>query len=115
MVETTKTSRKYREMDLPDGFLYDLAEQASRNATSSAEIKTIFRKNLHNVIAPYLENIDYQQETTKLIDQPEILDDLQAYCLSIMEKHASTRERIPLAGGIFRRHRGADRTPTTRP
>ena len=95
MVETTKTSRKYREMDLPDEFLYDLAEQAAKNAVSLAEIKTIFRKNLHNVIAPYLENIDYQQVTTKLIDHPEIVDDPQAYCLSIMEKHASTRERIP--------------------
>lgn len=95
LIEETKTSRKYREMDLPENFLLDLASQAAKIASTPAEIKTIFRKNLHNVIAPYLENIDYPQETLRLINEPEILNDLPAYCLSVMKKHASTRERIP--------------------
>ena len=95
LIEETKTSRKYREMDLPNEFLLDLASQAAKVASTPAEIKTIFRKNLHNVIAPYLENIDYRQETLRLINEPEILNDLPAYCLSVMKKHASTRERIP--------------------
>lgn len=101
LIEASRNSRKYREMDLPDDFLYDLAKQAAKNAPSSAEIKTIFRKNLHNVIAPYLENIDYPQETLRLIKEPEILNDLPAYCLSVMKKHASTRERIPWLGVFF--------------
>lgn len=95
LINAVHSSKKYRDMDLPADFLLDLAAQAASTSRSDAEIKTIFRKSLHNVIAPYLESIDYAKETSRLQDSPIILQDLRAYCLEIMQKHASTRERIP--------------------
>ena len=91
---------------------YDLVEQAAKNATSSAEIKPS-QKNLHNVIAPYLENIDYQQVTTKLIDHPEIVDDPVLIAFPSWKTRLNP-ERFH-GWRIFRRHRRADRTPKMRP
>lgn len=88
-------------MELPDDFLYNLAQQAAQTAASASEIKALFRKNLHNVIAPYLEEIDYSRETKRLIEEPGLLDNLSGYCLDMMQKHASTRERIPILEEFF--------------
>ena len=95
LVAAVRSSKKYRDMNLPVDFLIDLAAQAASNAQNLAEVKTIFRKSLHNVIAPYLETINYTDETSRLQTTPEISADIRDYCRQIMQKHASTRERIP--------------------
>jgi 16S rRNA (guanine(1405)-N(7))-methyltransferase len=95
LVAAVRSSKKYRDMNLPLDFLIDLAAQAASNAQNLAEVKTIFRKSLHNVIAPYLETINYTDETLRLQTTPEISADILDYCRQIMQKHASTRERIP--------------------
>lgn len=101
LVAAVKESKKYRDMNLPDAFLADLARQASLTAGKPHEIHAVFRKMLHNVIAPYLEDIDYKHEISRLENSPSILSDLPNYCLEVMRRHASTRERIPYLEKFF--------------
>ena len=98
LVKAVQSSRKYRELELPEELLRDLIAVNLLNSRNIAELKTNFRKSLHNVIAPYLETIDYDKETQALqTDNLNLLDpdNLKSYCLKMMAKHASTRERIP--------------------
>ena len=98
LIQAVQSSRKYRELDLPEEVLRDLITVNLPNSKNLAELKTNFRKALHNVIAPYLESIDYDEEIWYLNANSPALEepgDLKAYCLKMMAKHASTRERIP--------------------
>lgn len=98
LIDAVQASRKYRYLNLPEAFLNDLIVNEAKLGLSKREIKENFRKKLHEVIAPYLEDIDYQVETDRLINgtlgklSPIELKD---YALSIMQKHASSRERLP--------------------
>jgi 16S rRNA (guanine(1405)-N(7))-methyltransferase len=63
------------------------------------------RSKLHQVACSYLEDdIDYDNWQAALKDLPTSLDDarLQTVCLQWMEKHASTRERLPIIDKFFR-------------
>jgi len=98
LIQEVQRSRKYRELELPVEMLRDLIEVNQLNSKNLAELKTNFRKSLHNVIAPYLESINYEQEIHYLQSNSSALTDqenLKAYCRKMMAKHASTRERIP--------------------
>ncbi|NLB70485.1 MAG: hypothetical protein GX797_00575 [Chloroflexi bacterium] len=98
LIQAVHSSRKYRSLLLPDDLLRNLILVNSSTSKNLAELKTNFRKVLHNVIAPYLEDIDYEQETRQLQKIAPTLvhpESLKAYCLEIMSKHASTKERLP--------------------
>jgi 16S rRNA (guanine(1405)-N(7))-methyltransferase len=98
MIDDVQNSRKYRDLDLPDAFLRDLIESETRQTQNKAKVKENFRKKLHEVIAPYLEDIDYAQESRKLItlNQSKMSEtELKTYAKDLMRKHASTRERLP--------------------
>jgi len=98
LIDSVHKSHKYRDLDLPDAFLLDLINQNLSNSKNFSELKDNFRKSLHNVIAPYLEDIDYQAEIANLESGLEDLSSEEAlknYCLKMMAKHASTKERIP--------------------
>ena len=104
LIKAVHSSRKYRDLLLPDDLLRDLIDVNLPTSKDLAELKTNFRKALHNVIAPYLEDIDYKQETHQLqkiaptLKHPE---SLKAYCLEIMSRHASTKERLPHLDQFF--------------
>ncbi len=104
LVDAVQSSRKYRELALPEDMLRDLIAVNLPNSRNMADLKTSFRKALHNVIAPYLEDIDYEKEIQRLqaerfnLQQPE---NLKSYCLKVMAKHASTKERIPHLQAFF--------------
>ena len=66
LIDSVHNSHKYRDLTLPDAFLLDLINQNLSNSKNFSELKDNFRKALHNVIAPYLEDIDYQAEIKHL-------------------------------------------------
>jgi len=104
LIQEVQRSRKYRDLELPVEMLRDLIEVNLPISKNLAELKTNFRKSLHNVIAPYLESIDYNQEIHYLQANSSALsdpEDLKAYCRKMMTKHASTRERIPYLEQFF--------------
>ena len=98
MIERTQNSAKYKVFDLPDELLEDILTQEAKLAQNSADLERRFREKLHNIVAPYLEEIGYPSETEKLQRFASEKPDLEAwksYCSGLMTQHASTRERLP--------------------
>ena len=98
IIEKTLTSAKYKVLDLPRELLEDILTQESKLAQNGADLERRFREKLHNIIAPYLEEIQYSVEKEKLKIFAAAKPDLEAwksYCTALMARHASTRERLP--------------------
>ncbi len=98
IIEKTRSSAKYKALDLPRELLEDLILQEAKLAQDNSDLEHRFREKLHNIVAPYLEEINYSAEI-KTLDQfartnPD-LETLKAYCSGLMAKHASSRERLP--------------------
>jgi 16S rRNA (guanine(1405)-N(7))-methyltransferase len=104
LIERVKRSRKYRDLDLPDDMMLDLLKKEAVNASSTADLDDRFRTKLHNIIAPYLETIDYSFETKRLHKQPELLGDVareKAWAEVLLSNHASSRERLPFLSELY--------------
>lgn len=90
-------SKKYRDSGLNKNTIRDLLfKEAPHHKSSKKLMKTVKRK-LHNIVAPYLGDPDYESlkgQLTKIkdpaLDSPEIKD----FCKSVMAEHASTKERL---------------------
>ncbi len=63
------------------------------------------REKLHNVVAPYLGDPDYEKLQTELTTLPGCLESpiLKDWCLAVLGAHASTRERIPILEEFYSR------------
>lgn len=107
-------SPKYHDLGLPEQMLADLIERELAHRRSSKEALKAVRRKLHNIVAPYLEDLDYAQ-SRELLDKAlrsEQQASLREACRQIMERHASTRERIPILGDFYQRifaHTGVPR------
>ena len=104
LIQAVQNSHKYRDLELPEEMLRDLINVNLTNSKNLSELKINFRKSLHNVTAPYLEIINYDDEISNLGSASTdftVIEDLKAYCLKTMAKHASTKERIPYLDAFF--------------
>jgi len=103
MISSLKESRKYRNMDLPDEFLLDILVTESKVHSDPKMLEQVYRRKVHEVVAPYLENINYPLEQSRMIQVFESADPVQidAFCLELLSKHSSTRERIPYLNDIY--------------
>ena len=98
MIAKILDSRKYRDSGLNPETVADLIRlEAPRQPSRKTLLKAVRRK-LHNIVAPYLGEPDYQALTTRLsstqasdLESPE----LRAFCMDVLSEHASTAERIP--------------------
>ena len=98
MIAALRASRKYRQMELPEEMLWDILASLAPNYSSAPALEKAFRQKVHNVIAPYLEDIDYVNEFQKASDlQQRSVSPAQVktWATELMQKHASTRERLP--------------------
>ena len=97
IIAEARASRKYRDLDLPESMLRQIITEQTAKGGSAAEITAAFRKKLHNIVAPYLEDIDYPAETQQMHaffkTNPSAAQEKQ-WAVSVMAKHASTRERL---------------------
>ncbi|MFZ3150344.1 MAG: hypothetical protein WA116_01525 [Anaerolineaceae bacterium] len=104
IIAGSKNSKKYRGLDLPDEMLQDLLQIEAVKDIPKAEVEQAFRKKLHNIVAPYLENINYPQESKKLLtlaDKKPDGDEVKAWAGSVLTKHASTRERLSIVEDFY--------------
>ncbi len=98
LIRAVLNSRKYRDLGIPPETVRDLLERElllGRN--EKAALKAV-RQKLHNVMAPYLGDPDYEQvgmELDRAFASGE-MDAVRAVCTVILQAHASTRERQPL-------------------
>jgi len=94
----TRNSRNYRDLFLPEDMLHEMLNAEATPDRTKSEIEQNFRKKLHNVIAPYLDSIDYAQEMLNMrafFQEKPNPEQIKDWAMAIMQKHASTRERLP--------------------
>lgn len=98
LIQAVEVSRKYRDLQIPIATLQDILAYESQHSTSRKELEANFRKSLHNIVAPYLEDINYPAETTRIPEFHALSPSsemLRSWCIDRMRHHASSRERLP--------------------
>jgi 16S rRNA (guanine(1405)-N(7))-methyltransferase len=103
VVAAVKRSRKYR--DTSEETIRRLATAALRHNKKPKQAIKAVRSQLHSIMAPYLGDPDYAQAAIKLDSAFAAADPAQikSACHDIMYYHLSTRERLPLLEGFYRR------------
>lgn len=91
-------SKKYRDSGLNKSTVRDLLIQEAPHHQSSKKLLKSVKRKLHNIVAPYLGEPDYEA----LLDQLEQIENpspdspaVKAFCKSVLAEHASTKERLP--------------------
>ncbi len=89
-------SRKYCELGLPEVTVRDLIQQEIPKYRTAKEAFKAVRQKLHNIVAPYLGDVDYQRASEDLLNAFASGDPQQvrAVCEALLRSHASTRERL---------------------
>ncbi len=97
MIDSILNSAKYRSKGLNSETIQDLVEQEEEKYQSKKRLLKAVRRKLHNIVAPYLGEPDYDQLLDKLalITEPNLTSpELHSFCLDVLNFHASTSERI---------------------
>ncbi|MEI8130860.1 MAG: hypothetical protein WCG34_00405 [Leptolinea sp.] len=105
LAQSILDSRKYRSLNLPPETVIDLIQRSLDNGLKPSQAVDDARDKLHNIVAPYLGDPNYAETTEQLIGNPSFSDPLviKPFCLKMLEKHASTRERIPYLEDFYRK------------
>jgi 16S rRNA (guanine(1405)-N(7))-methyltransferase len=104
LVRKILASHKYQALALPEETVLDLINRNTTPGIKERELEKIVRQKLHNIVAPYLEELDYRSAMTDLATIKEHDDQsLQDYCARILSAHASTKERIPIMEEFYTR------------
>jgi 16S rRNA (guanine(1405)-N(7))-methyltransferase len=98
------SSRKYKGLDLPEDTVLDLINQSAKKARNSRDVEKIVRQKLHNIIAPYLESLNYEAAVLDLQSiPPSDKASIDHFSLRMLESHSSTRERIPILTDFYKK------------
>ena len=106
MVDNILDSRKYRDSGLNPNTIEDLIHLEAPKQSSQKKLLKSVRRKLHNIVAPYLGEPDYQElsgRLSQLGDKAPDSPELQAFLLDVLAEHASTSERIPYLGEFYDR------------
>ncbi len=90
-------SRKYRDLDIPAATVIDLLQREIPKTKNLKTAEKNVREKLHQIIAPYLGDLNYETAEKKLIEarlsgKPAI----QAWCRDVLMAHSSSKERVPV-------------------
>ena len=90
------SSRKYAGMNLPEETVRDLLTQEIAVGKNPKEAEKGMREKLHQIIAPYLGDPDYELEEKRLAEAAAQGEgELKAWCEQILTVHTSSKERLP--------------------
>lgn len=105
LIEAIRQSRKYRALNLPVETLRDLFNQELARGRSLKQADDEVRKKLHNIVAPYLGDPDFDAAAAMLDDAfaAGSVEAQRAACAQILAEHASTRERQPILEEFYPR------------
>ena len=102
-IEAILNSKKYRGLSIPEETVTHLLQtELDKGIKLKAAIKNV-RHKLHNIMAPYLGDPDYEQAKIWLdeafIDTDEKKE--KQVCETLLNTHASTRERMPYLSEFY--------------
>lgn len=104
LVEKIAESRKYRHTGIPKQTIEGVLRQELARFPKEAEALRSARAILHNIMAPYLGDPDYEVEGKKLeaISASKDKAALTGFCGDILARHDSTRERTPYLADFYK-------------
>jgi 16S rRNA (guanine(1405)-N(7))-methyltransferase len=96
-------SRKYRDLQLENSTVLDLLERELAAGIPMKRAVKETRRKLHNIIAPYLGDTNYDDAAVKFEQAFEAQTEnaVRAVCSALLTSHASTRERLPSLEDFF--------------
>lgn len=105
IVEELGRSKKYREAGISRDTIRDIVVTELERQRNPKEAIQSARRKLHEVVALYLGDADYEHDARRLDDTFAVGDaaGVKAACAAIMARHDSTRERLPLLDTFYRR------------
>jgi 16S rRNA (guanine(1405)-N(7))-methyltransferase len=97
------SSPKYRSAKICEATIRDVVYQESRHYKKKKLILDSSKKKLHNIVAEYLGDLDYEATAFRLdqVFRTGESKEIQNACLEIMHSHASTSERIPFLKELY--------------
>ncbi len=97
-------SKKYRALNLPPETVIDLIQLSLDHGLKPGQAVDEARKKLHNIVAPYLGDPDYEKEQAFLEGTGNFpsQEEARSFSLRMLESHASTQERIPLLDEFYK-------------
>jgi 16S rRNA (guanine(1405)-N(7))-methyltransferase len=97
LIEKIRASRKYIRQNIPESTLLSLFENELAHQKSLKEADESVRHKLHNIMAPYLGDPDYDTACLELqmAFAGGSAAEIKTVCAGILSAHASTRERLP--------------------
>jgi len=102
LMNKIRSSRKYRNMDLPEDTIRDLIEQEHKRYGKKSKAVQSAKAKLHNITAPYLGDPDYEEAARKMESAFEEGEtSVEQFCREILKQHDSTRERLPYLKSFF--------------
>lgn len=104
-VAEISTSRKYRSMMICEDTIRHLIARELMHCRKKGEANKAARKKLHEVIAPYLgdPNFEKAKEGLSRAFQTHNREEIQRVCAEVMSAHVSTRERLPILDEFYQR------------
>ena len=103
LIEQIRTSKKYQDLNLPEETLQDLLSQELSRYKKPADALKSTRAKLHNILAPYLGDLDYPHALQELQNafSSNDPDAVNTTCESFLRQHDSTRERLAYARDFY--------------
>jgi 16S rRNA (guanine(1405)-N(7))-methyltransferase len=94
-MEKVLNNKKYRALNLTEETLLDLMAQVEGDGLPKKQVEKAVREKLHNIVAPYLEDVDYEAATLELLTiAPDDKEALYAFGEKMLRAHTSTDERM---------------------
>jgi 16S rRNA (guanine(1405)-N(7))-methyltransferase len=103
MIAEIRNSRKYRDKGIPDATIEDILRGELAHHPKPAEAVRSAKAILHNVMAPYLGDVDHKLARGLLEDAfvSGKEETIRQTARGILEGHDSTRERLPYLGDFY--------------
>lgn len=103
MVKSIKESKKYRCTNIDT--IQELVKSELGHHKTGKKIEKAVRKRLHNIMAPFLGDPDYDKASFDLTKafQSGDQETVKETCKRIMACHLSTRERLPILEQFYKK------------
>ena len=91
-----QASKKYQDLNIPQETLLNLIQQEMVRYKKSSDVMKSVRAKLHNIMAPYLGDLDYElaEQTLQMAFTNSDPAVMQETCANFLRQHDSTRERL---------------------
>jgi len=84
---------KYRDVEIPQDTVQSLIEQSMPLSKNQADLEKRVREKVHNIVALYLGDIDYEKATDEFRQVKDNPATLKEFSKNTLAYHASTKER----------------------